>query len=83
MCIRSVAGSEQEGACQMVWQLTIVGILVALAAAYVGRKTWQSLRASKAGCGGSCGCAKTIPDAAEKPILIPPDQLTVRRRSYD
>jgi hypothetical protein len=65
----------------MVWQLTIVGVLVTLAAAYVGWKTWQSLRANNAGCGGSCGCAKSVPDAAEKPILIPPDQLTLRRRS--
>jgi hypothetical protein len=65
----------------LFWQLTIVGVLVALAALYVGWKTWQSLRASKAGCGGSCGCAKAAPDAAEKPILIPANQLTLRRRS--
>src|SRR5262245_56046341 len=37
----------------MDWQLTLVAILIALAAGYVLRQGWRSWRASK-NCGGGC-----------------------------
>jgi len=65
----------------MGWQLTIVLIVIALAAVYVALKTWRTWHPPKGSCGGGCGCASKSPVAnEERPILIPEDQLTLRQR---
>lgn len=66
----------------MNWQLPIVILIVAVAAAYLGVQTWRSWTGRKAGCGkGSCGCGKPKENATDGvEILIPAGQLTVRRR---
>jgi hypothetical protein len=41
-------------------EMIIVGLIVAGAVAFVGRRAWQSLaaaRKAKAGCGSDCGCS--------------------------
>lgn len=61
----------------MDWQLPIVLLIVATAAIYLTRQTWRSLSGKK-GCKSGCGCG---PKAAEtgQEVLIPADQLTIRR----
>jgi hypothetical protein len=63
------------------WQFPLALLLVATAAGYLARRGWRSWRASRKGCGGSCGCHKTptTGEAATGKVLIPVDQLTVRR----
>jgi hypothetical protein len=64
----------------MVWQLIIVGILVAAAGLYVVRMTWQTWHPPKGSCGGGCGCApKTTASQESEPMLIPTEELTLRR----
>jgi hypothetical protein len=64
------------------WQLLIVGLLVVLAAAYLGRRAWRTWSASKGGCGGGCHCPDKNRTAAKEPsvTLIPVEQLHRRRR---
>jgi hypothetical protein len=67
----------------MIWQLTIVALIVAGAATYLFWKTWKTWRGSQQGCGGGCGCSKatSIPEKSpDSMTLIPVDQLTIRSR---
>jgi hypothetical protein len=60
-------------------QLFLTWLLIGLAGAYLfwrGRRAWQ---ASKGGCGGGCGCSKSVASKAE-PALIAPELLTLRPR---
>jgi FeoB-associated Cys-rich membrane protein len=67
----------------MDWQLAIVGVLVALAAAYLGRQTWRTWAGRKAGCGG-CKCGGAAQARAGEgtagAALIPPGDVRLRRR---
>jgi len=64
----------------MDWQLPLVIVIVTAAAAYVARKTWRAWLGTKAGgCGGGCGCASKATEARDKTILIPVNQLGLRR----
>jgi hypothetical protein len=64
----------------MAWQLAIVVLIVAVAAAYLVRQTWRTW--TSAGCRGGCGCSRTQAAPPEgKVTLIPADQLTLRRRA--
>jgi hypothetical protein len=65
------------------WQLPLVLLIVAVAAAYLVRQVWRSWRGARSGCGGGCGCAKNAPPAGGHLTLIPADQLTLRRRDTD
>jgi hypothetical protein len=67
----------------MDWQLLLVGLLVAGAAGYLVRQTWRTWTVSKTSCGGGCDCGgkATAPTAGNgRATLIPPEQLSVRRR---
>ena len=49
-------------------QLTLVGVVIALAASYTLRASWKTwFGASKSGCGSGCGtCAKPAPEPDAK-----------------
>jgi FeoB-associated Cys-rich membrane protein len=66
----------------MVWQLSLVGLIVAVAAAYLAWRAWRTWGRKASGCGGcGSGCKTEAPAASDRPArLIPADQLTVRRR---
>jgi hypothetical protein len=65
----------------MDWQLLIVGLLVLLALAYLGRQTLRTWRGQRAGCDGcKCPGAAKTPNAAAPQTLIPVEQITLRRR---
>jgi len=69
----------------MDWQLTAVGVIIAAAAAYVGRAILRSWRASRGGCGG-CGCATKFAQPAQKnghTAFVLSEQLTARLRQSD
>ena len=59
------------------WQLVMVGLIVAGAAAYLVRRSWRSWRFPSQGCGGSCGCESAKPEE-NKVHFIPAEQLTLR-----
>ena len=62
-------------------QLALSAIAIGGAAAYLAYRGWRTWRGLKTGCSGGCGCAKTTPaNEAKEPILIPSDQLVLRRR---
>lgn len=65
----------------MEWQLLLVGVLVVLSLAYLGRRTLRTWRGQGAGC-GACKCAPTSKTtaAAAADTLIPSEQLQLRRR---
>jgi len=64
----------------MGWQLPIAVLIVLAAVAYLARRTWRSLTGRKTGGCSGCGCAR-VPSAAEgQGILIPAEQITLRRR---
>jgi hypothetical protein len=60
------------------WQLVLVALCVAAAAAYVARRTWRAWRGAGAGCGG-CRCAGPAPQAKAAPLISAAD-LTARLR---
>ncbi len=62
----------------MLWQLIIVGVVVAVAAFYLVRQTWRTWTARKRGC-GDCGCAR--PASPTSQTLIPLEQLTLRHKN--
>ena len=66
-------------------QLILVALIVAAAVAYLGWTSWRTWRGRKAGCGGGCACpgAAQRPQSAPGNRLIPPSQLTLRRRGAD
>jgi hypothetical protein len=67
----------------MVWQLSVVGLIVAASALYLTRRAWRTWGRKGSGCGGGCGsgCKGESPSASgQAPRLIPADQLLVRRR---
>ncbi len=66
----------------MDWQLALVGLGVAAAAAYIARRAWRTWARKGSGCGGGCGagCKTAPPPAASgQERLIPLEQITVRR----
>lgn len=67
----------------MDWQLIVVGLIVAASCLYLVRQTWRSWTGRKAGCTG-CSCKHAAPagptEGQGAVTLIPPDQLTLRRR---
>lgn len=65
----------------MDMQLVSVGIMVVLAGVYLLRTAWRTW-AARSGCGGGCGCGKTVIGSEEtKPeTFIPVQQLTLRGR---
>jgi hypothetical protein len=66
----------------MDWQLLLVGVLVLLSLAYLGRQTLRTWRGQRAGC-GSCKCSVTAktPNTAPSPnARIPLEQVQLRRR---
>ena len=65
----------------MDWQLLLVGVLVVLALAYLGRQTLHAWRGKASGCGScKCGPSKSADAAAIGDTLIPVEQVTLRRR---
>ena len=66
------------------WQMVAVLLIVAAAGVYLARATWHSLRASKSGCAGGCGCkTKSSDAAADEPQLASMDELTARLRQLN
>jgi FeoB-associated Cys-rich membrane protein len=64
-------------------QLGLVLLIVTVAVGYLGYAGYRTVRSSKAGCGGGgCACARSSGAAQSAPGngLIPPAQLTLRRR---
>jgi hypothetical protein len=64
----------------MDWQLPLVLVCTALAAAYVARRTWLAWSGRKAGCGG-CKCAAPKAAAPRADSLISVEELTGRLRA--
>jgi hypothetical protein len=70
----------------MDWQLPLVGVCVALAAAYLANQTWRTWRGRRPGCGGGCagGCGSDSASPSQKKTsadsLVSVDQLTARLR---
>jgi hypothetical protein len=67
----------------MDWQLALVGLIIAAATAYIGRRAWRTWGRKASGCGGGCGtgCKSTASKDISAPArLIPLEQITVRRR---
>ena len=65
----------------MDWQLALVGLSIAAATAYIGRRAWRTWGRKASGCGGGCGtgCQSAAPKEANAPArLIPLQQITVR-----
>ena len=60
----------------MTWQGIVVALVVLVAAAYLLRRAWRSLRGKAGTCGG-CHCSKKPATPAG---LIPTEQLILRRR---
>jgi len=64
-------------------QLGITIVLIGGAAAYLllqVLRTWRGLKGG--GCAGGCGCGKSQQtDAPQKPVLIAPEQLKLRRKT--
>lgn len=65
----------------MDWQGFAVVASVAVAAAYLARRTWQTWAGRKAGC-GNCSCAAKTEAASPRPAvrLISTSELTARLR---
>lgn len=66
----------------MDWQMPLVGLGVAAAAAYIARRAWRTWTRKGSGCGGGCGAGcKTAAPPAEggQGRRIPLEQITVRR----
>jgi hypothetical protein len=64
------------------WQLVLVGLVVAVAVAYLGRRAWRTWRGLGSGCGG-CKCSNSHPPATATPPqthFIPVEQLNLRLR---
>jgi hypothetical protein len=50
-------------------QLIATLILVAVAAGYLLRQIWRTLRGRKSGCGGGCSCAAKPADTNQKSLI--------------
>ena len=66
----------------MDWQLPLVLLTVATAAAYLLRQSWRTWTGKGKGCGGRCQCGDTAksPGDSIRGSLIPVEQLTLRTR---
>ena len=66
----------------MDWQLGLVGLSIAVATAYIGRRAWRTWGRKASGCGGcGTGCKSAMAaTSSTQARLIPADQLIVRRR---
>lgn len=83
---RGVLADRPAETAPMDWQLIIVGVIVALAAAYLARAAWRTWTAARGKCGGGCGCAATTANSTKKNgavTLIPAEQITLRRREQE
>jgi hypothetical protein len=60
-------------------ELITVLVIVAGAAVYLSRRTWQTWSGKKAGCGNGCNCSGK--KAEDAPKLIPSEHLTLRLTS--
>ena len=69
----------------MDWQMPLVGLGVAAAAAYIARRAWRTWARKGSGCGGcGSGCKTATPSAASgQGRLIPLEQITVLRRERE
>lgn len=64
----------------MDWQILLTISTIAFAAAYLTWSGYRTLRSTRSGCAGGCGCAKVeAKESTSPPGLIAPDQLTLRR----
>ena len=64
----------------MGWQLPAVGVVIAAALLYVGRRAWRTWTAAKGGsCGGGCGCA-SVREKEPAGAIIPAEELKLRKR---
>ncbi len=64
----------------MNWQLAIVGVIVAGAAAYLMRQTWRSWHPARGKCGGCCDRDRPPASAAATTDLIAPEKLSIKHR---
>jgi len=64
----------------MDYQLLAVALIVVAAFGYLARRAWRTWAGRKSGCGGGCSCGPKEPVNGQI-SLIPPEQLTLRRRS--
>ena len=66
----------------MIWQLSVVGLIVVAAVVYLARRAWRTWGRKASGCGGcGSGCKGETRSASDQSArLIPADQLLVRRR---
>ena len=55
-------------------QMIAVIAIVAAAGLYMVRRVWRTWAGKKSGCASSCSCA--VETAANKPALIPSEDLT-------
>jgi hypothetical protein len=69
----------------MAWQLAVVGLGVAAAAAYLAHRAWRTWGRTASGCGGcGSGCKGENNSASGESVrLIPADQVGVRRRDRE
>jgi FeoB-associated Cys-rich membrane protein len=66
----------------MNWQLIVVSIIVLAAGGYLVRQSWRTWSGRKAGCGSGCGCGSKAADQVNgSAVLIPSEQITLRRRN--
>ncbi len=66
----------------MDWQITLAWIAIGGAGAYILWRAVRTLRPSKTGCAGGCGCAKPAESKEPTPAaIIPPEQLVLRRET--
>jgi hypothetical protein len=61
----------------MDWQTAAVVLAIILALAYVARRAARAWAGKAAGCGG-CACAR--PKERPAVVLLPPEEITLRRR---
>ena len=63
----------------VLWQWLAVGLLIAVAAAFLLRRTWQTWSGTKQGCGGACDCSGKSGAAKEGTVVVI-RELTLRKR---
>ena len=67
----------------MSWQWPVVLVIVAVAAYFVARRTWQTWHPPAGSCGGGCACPGSKPAAEKDRTFIPLSELTLRRQRGD
>ncbi len=59
------------------WQLKVVGLIVFGAVAYLVARAVRSWKATRSGCGGSCGCAGK--SDTQSATFISSNEITMRK----